>query len=213
MDKLWAVSFILLFIAECFGESFPPPPRNLGQFPPPPRLIETDEQKPDVEIIIFGAPWCITCQPMKDVAKELRAEGWNVRYQDIEETPDDKWTKYHKEISRGVPHRLTLVDGKPWYHGHGARDKEWLTDWLKRAENRWRDLHGLEPVPFEAHGATNLESPVDREYFYREHWRLTPGTCGMMGCTAHGGGREKVVERVPIKRPTGTQNRVRSGGG
>lgn len=149
---------------------------------------------PNVELVCFGAAWCEPCNQMRPTRDALRTAGWKVGYVDVDKP--GTWTAWHESKASSVPHLVVLVDGSPWEHVTGVKSAGYLVDWLRRAQNVWRVNHGLEPVPFEAFGDTTMTDPVDREFFYREHWRMTPGTCGMMGCTAHGGGWQKVLERT-----------------
>lgn len=40
-------------------------------------------------------------------------------------------------------------------------------------------------------------APADRRAVERYHWRLTPGSCGMLGCPVHGGGWRLVPSAGP----------------
>jgi len=47
---------------------------------------------------------------------------------------------------------------------------------------------------------------LDRQFLKRNHWRLSPGTCGMLGCEVHGGGWVEVEEAE-------TEQAAETGGG
>lgn len=47
---------------------------------------------------------------------------------------------------------------------------------------------------------------LDRQFLRRNHWRLSPGTCGMLGCEVHGGGWVEVEEAE-------TEQAAETGGG
>lgn len=146
-----------------------------------------------VELICFGAAWCQPCLKMAPVRDALRKAGWRVYHVDVDAMAESAWTRWHRANATAVPHFLVLVDGEPWQHATGARSSGYLVDWLRRGENEWRTRHGQEPVRFEAHGETTLTDPIDREFFYREHWQMTPGDCQMAGCTVHPGKWERVL--------------------
>lgn len=170
-----------------------PVPRMVQESSPPKEIVS---QRPDVDLICFGATWCEPCQRMKDGLGKLRSKGWDVYYNDVETTQNTRWTRYHRQTSTAVPHLVMWVDDEPWEQAVGEKPTAWIEDWLNRAANAWRVDHGVEPVPFKAYGETTASDPLDREYFYREHWRMTPGTCGMLGCTVHGGGWVKERTKV-----------------
>ena len=49
------------------------------------------------------------------------------------------------------------------------------------------------PLPADPAGLWKLladpkGAAIDRDFLQKNHWRLSPGTCGMLGCAAHGGG-------------------------
>ena len=210
-----AIAFLLLTSTTLAG-GFPPPPADLGRFPPPPKLVSVEVEKPDVQLLLFGATWCSTCPEAKRHAEELKRRGWKVSTFDVDDTTEP-WVKFNNAThGRSVPHWIVLSDGKPIEHFFAARDVPFIEDMLKRAENEWRFDHGLEEIPFKAIGDTTDPNPVNQEYFYREHWRLDRGSCGMAGCTIHGGGWRKVIEKVPVEekvetRQSTSSNNVRRG--
>lgn len=202
------LAFLLLTSTTLAG-GFPPPPA-LGRFPPPPKLVSVEVEKPNVQLLLFSAEWCEACKPAHANVKELKARGWEVKEYDIDKQKDDPWVTYNRtNYEPGIPHWIILVDGKPWEDFRAARNVPYIEDMLQRAQNIWRRRHGIEPIPFKAYGDTTNPDPINREFFYREHWRLSPGTCGMLGCTVHGGGLVKAVEKVPVQ-PVAEQARPNS---
>ena len=48
--------------------------------------------------------------------------------------------------------------------------------------------------------ATTAEKAIDQRFLEKFHWRLSPGSCGMMGCAVHGGVwiKERQVVEVSV---------------
>ena len=163
-------------------------------------------ERGDVSMIVFGAPWCEPCKAMIPALERLYRQRWKISYVDIDAGKYPAWVKWHNRRAKSVPHLLVLVDGRPWEHISGRQSEAFLADWLYRAENEWRRRRGIEPVAFPSYGRATTGNEIDQEFFEREHWRLTPGTCGMLGCTIHGGGM------VPVSAGRVYQS-ARPGGG
>ena len=75
--------------------------------------------------------------------------------------------------------------------------------------NLWRIERTMTPVASLATGRTAArttdEKAQDQGYLAEHHWRLSPGSCGMLGCSLHGGGW---IEEpgAALAEPTGCQN-------
>lgn len=59
---------------------------------------------------------------------------------------------------------------------------------------------------------TAEEKAQDNTYLQQHHWRLSAGSCGMLGCTIHGGGRELVPGPSPAATPSPPTNTSCPGG-
>ncbi len=59
-------------------------------------------------------------------------------------------------------------------------------------------------------GMTREEAKaIDQRFLEKWHWKLSPGTCGMLGCAVHGGGWIKAAGEKPkeVQRRTHTEYR------
>ncbi len=70
------------------------------------------------------------------------------------------------------------------------------------------------PVIAEVRELTDAEK--DAKYLRENHWRLSAGSCGMLGCRVHGGGWlwekvKQVDETLPFQAPSGPKLQDRNG--
>jgi len=129
-------------------------------------------------IVLVTAEWCGPCQQLKsDVTGTLRnwREGHWAEVK-VEAAPA-KLLKANQPLPQITIYRYV---GGGWqrFDHFGYSGLADLNVWL-RGVWAWQ-------APQPATGP--LSDPVNWRFFQREHWQLTPGTCNMLGCVAHGGG-------------------------
>lgn len=128
------------------------------------------------------------CLDMIPVLKKVREQGYDVVYADARK-------QANKEL-------LTKFDIKQlpfyiMYRGHEATETAYgkysdksLAKWIGRVQK------GL-PIPTtqaETYTPSDSQKELTQEDRSYLRYRMTPGTCGMLGCRAHGGGM--ILERV-----------------
>lgn len=217
MRKIIAIVVVLssvLLSAVLAGK--PPPPPVFGDPLPVPKFAEPlpvpifdgemsvenvtvvpeRERDDGLVLVMVSSKRCLPCQTMRPILDRVGGK-WTIRYVDFDDPNQKQWIELYGIES--VPFFVA-------YRGHEALEEanelmslEEVLGWLGRLEQ------GLPPDPggkFRKCEAQASLKPVDREYL---QMRLTPGSCGMLGCMAHGGGwvTEKVKDVPDEKKPKG----------
>jgi len=136
---------------------------------------------------------------MMDVVSRLKAAGYDA----VSTYADDPRNKPYLERFKITKARLPFF---VMYRGHEALEEVWdtlteraLVEWFHRAarsESSLGYINGAAPSKSQAF-LTALDKPALK-------WRLSPGSCGMLGCTAHGGGWVLEKELWNASCPNGT---------
>lgn len=138
-----------------------------------------------VELLMFGAEWCEPCKQMTPIIRRMRERGYKIFHARVDKPKWDQLTKAHRADKHALPFFVIGVDGRAWKIWEGRTSERKLIERWQEAENEWRRRHGKPPRQYQP---IVVPTEEDQEYLEENHWRLTPGTCGMLGCVAHGGG-------------------------
>lgn len=171
----------------------PPGPTPPGPVPPTPSPIaaksifwieESEERTP-------GHAEAIADKASRDA---IKTAGWRFRVVDKDvrdeagQVPGDLKQVIEEAVRRGLP-QVYVIDsaGQAWWYKAPQSAAVW------RATLRELGIAVAEQSP----GATtqtwlNSLDPVDRRAVESYHYRLSPGSCGMLGCPIHGGGWQLV---------------------
>ena len=188
-------SFLLTILVSAFPDALPdalpdaaaPVTKTVTQDSPP---IPIPEPKTDtgLSLVMVTSKGCLPCQKMKPILDRVGGK-WTIKYVDFDDPKVKQWLEVYS--IQAVPYYVT-------YRGHealevtdGILSLEEVLGWLGRLEQKLPpDADGR----FKKCEAQDSLKPIDREYLQQ---RLTPGSCGMLGCMAHGGGW--ITETVPAK--------------
>lgn len=169
-----------------FAERVPLPKfrERTPDFPLP--VPESPKTDTGLSLVMVTSKSCAPCQKMKPIMDRVGG-AWSVRYIDADNPQAKQWLEVYQITS--VPYYVTYRGHEAIEVADGLMTLEEVLGWLGRVEQ------GLPPDAdsrFKRCAAQDSLKPVDREYL---QMRMTPGSCGMLGCMAHGGGW--VTETVP----------------
>lgn len=138
---------------------------------------EVEQPKP-VVLWMFKSASCPACRQMLPVVRQLNKRGYTVKVADVAVPNNLRW--FNSQGFRYVPSWAVLQGTRVLGTAVGPMSENGLAKWL--------DGFALQRPP----KAGPLSNPVNWEAYKKGHhprWVLSPGTCGMLGCTVHGGGR------------------------
>jgi thiol-disulfide isomerase/thioredoxin len=149
-----------------------------------------------LSLVMVTSKTCGPCQKMRPILDRVGG-AWSVRYIDADNPQAKQWLEVYGITS--VPYYVTYRGHEAIEVANGLMSLEEVLGWLGRVEQ------GLPPDAdsrFKRCAAQDSLKPLDREYL---QMRLTPGSCGMLGCMAHGGGwvTETVAGAPDVAKPKG----------
>lgn len=183
----------------------PPGPSPPGPVPPTPSPIapktifwieESEDRTP-------GQAEAISDKPSREA---IKTANWRFRVIDKDvrdeagQVPSDLKQVIEEAVRRGLP-QVYVIDaaGQAWWYRAPASAAVWRAT--------LREL-GIAVPEQSQNSATQrwLQSldPIDRRAVETYHYRLSPGSCGMLGCPIHGGGWQLVPGPAGGACPTGT---------
>jgi thiol-disulfide isomerase/thioredoxin len=190
---------LVTLLLAAFPDAFPDALPDAATPPGPAVLVKQAKESPDIPIptpkadtglslVMVTSKSCTPCQKMKPILDRVGGK-WAIKYVDFDDPKMKQWMEVYS--IQAVPYYVA-------YRGHealevtdGLMSLEEVLGWLGRLEQKLPSDPGSR---FKKCEAQDSLKPIDREYLQQ---RLTPGSCGMLGCMAHGGGW--ITETVPAK--------------
>jgi len=174
-------------------------PKAMGKPKPEPSPdipIPSPKIDAGLSLVVVTSKACLPCQKMRPILDRIGGK-WSIRYVDFEDPKVKQWLEVYQIAS--VPYYITYRGHEALEVAEGLMTLEEALGWLGRVEQKLPpDADGR----FKKCTAQDSLKPIDREYL---QMRLTPGSCGMLGCMAHGGGwiTELANETPETKKPKG----------
>jgi len=134
------------------------------------------------------------CQQMAAVLGTVQSP-WSIVSVDGDDPRASQWIDMYGINT--YPYYITYRGHEALEVANGVMTEQELQEWLGRVQN-----NGPVPVNSRFAKATAQKSleAVDREYL---QLRLAPGSCGMLGCMAHGGGWVTETVKGPTPKAAG----------
>ncbi len=167
-----------------------PVPKFQAEDIPVPETVAEEKSKADtgLSLVMVTSKVCLPCQKMKPILDRVGGK-WMIKLVDFDDPKMKQWMEVYSIAS--VPYYVTYRGHEALEVTEGLMSLEEVLGWLGRLEQK---LPPDADSRFKKCEAQDSLKPVDREYLQQ---RLTPGSCGMLGCMAHGGGW--ITETLPAK--------------
>jgi thiol:disulfide interchange protein len=137
------------------------------------KKVKESPQQQDIRVVAFTATWCAACSEVKSIVREMQERSYPIELADADE-PKNRATLRKYRIEQ-LPAYIIYYRDKPVEYCEGPRSRAALVDWISDEQ-----IKRAKSGP--------LTNPEDARFFREKHWVLSRGTCGMLGCSIHGGG-------------------------
>ena len=164
--------------------------------PIPNDLPVPNEEDTGLTLVMVMSQQCLPCQAMKPILNRVGGQ-WKVKYVDYDDPGTKQWLEVYSIES--VPYYVTYRGHEALEVAQGEMSFEEVLGWLSRVAQNVPAEPGSR---FVKSWAQDSLKKVDRTYLQK---RMAPGSCGMLGCLAHGGGwiQELVTEVPDSQKPKG----------